>query len=71
VTWLVACVSLFATVLNIRRVRWCFAIWAVTNTAWAFYDFTHDLPAQGTLMCAYAALAVWGFVAWGRKPGHG
>jgi nicotinamide riboside transporter PnuC len=65
-TWLVAAASLTATWLNIRRVRACFGIWLVTNTAWAIYDFAHGLPAQGCLMCVYAALAVYGWVAWGR-----
>ncbi len=67
-TWLVAGASLFATWLNIRRVRACFAIWFLTNVAWAAYDFAHGLPAQGVLMCVYAALAVWGFVAWRPRP---
>ena len=63
-TWLVAGFSLFATWLNIRRVRACFAIWVCTNVTWAVYDFAHDLPAQGCLMIVYAALAVWGWFAW-------
>ena len=65
-TWLVATVSLFATWLNIRRVRACFAIWFVTNVTWAAYDFAHRLPAQGVLMLVYAGLAVWGWISWGR-----
>ena len=66
-TWIVAGASLFATWLNIRRVRWCFAIWFCTNVAWAMYDFAHGLPAQGTPMCVYALLAVWGWCEWGRR----
>ena len=65
-TWLVATASLFATWLNIRRVRACFAIWFCTNVTWACYDFAHELPAQGVLMIVYAGLAVWGLIAWGR-----
>jgi hypothetical protein len=64
VTWAVAVASLAATVLNIRRVRACFAIWFCTNSAWAFYDFAHGLPAQGCLMATYSALSVYGFIAW-------
>ena len=44
-TWLVAGFSLFATWLNVRRVRACFAIWACTNVMWDVYDFAHGLPA--------------------------
>ncbi len=66
-TWLVAGASLFATWLNIRKVRLCFAIWLVTNLTWAAYDFTHHLPAQGVLMTVYAGLAVWGWFAWRKR----
>ena len=66
-TWLVAGFSLFATWLNIRRVRVCFAIWLCTNLTWAGYDFTHGLPAQGSLMLVYATLAVWGWREWGKR----
>ena len=66
-SWAVACASLAATVLNIRRVRACFAIWFCTNCAWAIYDFAYGLPAQGTLMCVYALLAIWGFFAWRKR----
>lgn len=65
-TWLVAALSLGATVMNIRRVRACFLIWTGTNATWAAYDFAHGLPAQGVLMTIYSGLAVWGYVAWGR-----
>ena len=66
-TWLVAAFSLTATWCNIRKLRISFAIWFFTNAAWAVCDFAHGLPAQGALMCAYAALAVHGFVRWGRR----
>jgi nicotinamide riboside transporter PnuC len=67
VSWAVACASLVATWLNVRRHRASFAIWFFTNTAWSAYDFAHGLPAQGCLMATYAGLAVWGFFAWRRK----
>ena len=63
-TWLVAGLSLFATVLNIRRVRACFALWFATNLAWVYYDVTHGLYARAPLDATYAGLAVWGWVAW-------
>ncbi len=66
-TWVVACASLVGTWMNVRRQRACFVVWGFTNAAWAGYDFAHGLPAQGTLMLTYAGLAVYGFVAWGRR----
>ena len=34
-TWLIATLSLFATWLNIKKIRACFAIWMITNITWA------------------------------------
>jgi nicotinamide riboside transporter PnuC len=70
-TWFVAAASLAATVLNVRRVRACFAIWFVTNTAWAIYDVAHGLPAQGVLMAIYALLAVYGWHSWRPRKDAG
>ncbi len=69
-TWLVACASLFATWLNIRRVRACFAIWFVTNAAWCVVDVAYGVWARAPLDAIYTGLAVWGWIAWGRKNAH-
>ncbi|MHC4732186.1 MAG: hypothetical protein ACYS6Z_16580 [Planctomycetota bacterium] len=68
-TWLVAAASLFATWLNIRRVRVCFAIWFVTNVSWCVVDCVYGVWARAPLDAIYAALAVWGWIAWGRRTG--
>lgn len=67
-SWLVACLSLLATVLNVRRIRACFFLWFVTNSFWAAHDFTHGLPSRGCLMTIYVALAVQGWLAWRPRP---
>lgn len=66
-TWALAALSMVGVVLNIRKRRECFILWTGTNTTWAAVDFAHGLPAQGALMATYAGLAVYGWVAWGRK----
>jgi len=66
-TWFVAGASLFATWLDPRRIRACFAIWFLTCVTWAVLDFTHRLPAQVRLMVVRAGRAVRGWVAWGRS----
>ena len=62
--WTTAAFSLVATWLNIRKDPMCFALWLMTNAIWCVADFTHGLPAQGTLHAAYFVLAVWGLVRW-------
>ncbi|MFQ5471264.1 MAG: nicotinamide mononucleotide transporter [Dehalococcoidia bacterium] len=65
-TWMIAIASLLGVVLNVYKLRLCFALWLVSNTSWAIVDFAHGLPAQGALQSVYACLSVWGWFKW--KP---
>jgi len=66
-TWLVACASLTATWLNIRKLRISFAIWFFTNAAWCVIDVVHGVWARAPLDATYTILAAYGFFAWGRR----
>jgi len=66
--WGVSAVSFAATVANIKKRRWCFYAWAVTNALWTAYDiYKHAYPQAG-LMAAYFLLALWGIWEWRAKP---
>jgi len=68
-TWfgiICAVVGITGTVLNIRKHRACFALWAVSNSAWLTYGLISlqwGLAAQNAV---YLALSIWGLVAWRR-----
>lgn len=66
-TWVVALASLWATWLNIKKVRWCFAIWFVTNSAWAVADVWYGLYARAPLDAIYAGLAIYGWIRWSNE----
>lgn len=63
-TWIVAAVSLWATWLNARKVRLCFALWFVTNACWAVVNVSHGIYARACLDAIYTGLAVYGWFAW-------
>ena len=65
--WLITILSIMGVVLNVKRVRACFHVWAVTNAAWMVIDITHGLYAQATLFAVYFLLAIWGIVEWRTK----
>ena len=64
--WILTAASLVGVVLNIKKNKACFAIWAVTNAAWAVIDYTAGLTAQAALFAVYFCLAIWGLVEWRR-----
>jgi hypothetical protein len=67
--WLVTAASLTATILNVKRIRWCFPIWFVTNCIWTWYNVIKDVPSEAGLSFAYVIIAIWGIWEW-RKPAN-
>lgn len=65
--WVCAVLSLIATVANVRKLRWCFGVWVLTNLTWTAIDARAGLWSQAALQLTYAGLAVWGILRWGKK----
>ncbi|MEN6370917.1 MAG: nicotinamide mononucleotide transporter [Armatimonadota bacterium] len=66
-TYLLAIASLIGTVANVYKLRWCFAIWLITNTLWCIHNAHIGQYAQSGLNAVYAGLAAWGLWQW-RRP---
>lgn len=64
--WSIMVLSLFATILNIRKQRLCFAIWVLTNAAWCAIDAFYGIYAQSLLHMVYFFLAIWGVFEWSK-----
>lgn len=65
--WSATALSLFGVVLNIRRRRECFYVWAATNAWWAGFDAWNEIWSQATLQAIYFGLAIWGLIEWKTK----
>jgi nicotinamide riboside transporter PnuC len=70
-TWIITIAALVGTIANIKRHRWCFAVWLVTNCAWAAVDYGAGLYSQAALMAVYAGLSVWGWCSWKQIEARG
>lgn len=66
VGWLVTAVCLAGTVLNVKKVRWCFHLWALGNIAWMAIDIRNGLYSRAFLDLVQLALAIWGALEWRR-----
>ena len=62
--WALTCLSLVGVILNIKKLRVCFYIWAVTNFTWMVVDFKEGIYAQSALFAVYFVLAIWGLIEW-------
>ena len=61
--WLLTLLSLIDVILNIKKNRACFYIWAVANAGWAIIDFYAGLPQQGG---SSASILSWLFTEYGN-----
>ena len=62
-----AAVGLFGTVLNTKRRRESFLIWAVTNSFFTCYNLFIGEYAQSILFVVNAMISVIGFINWKRN----
>ena len=63
-TWATTAVCLVGTVLNVKKLRACFYLWIVGNTAWLAWDLSNGLASRALLDIVQLALAVWGAYEW-------
>jgi len=63
-TWIITGLSIAGVVLNIKKKRACFILWAVTNFVWMVVDYHAGIYSQAALFCVYFALALWGIYEW-------
>jgi len=66
-TWMLMIAALVGVILNIKKIRACFFIWAVTNFLWMMVDFYKQIYAQSALFFIYFLLAIWGIRAWEKE----
>jgi len=66
-TWILTILSIIGVILNIKKKRLCFLIWAITNFGWMVVDWRAGLPAQAALFAVYLGLALWGLWEWRKS----
>ena len=64
--WVVTALAICGVILNIKKRRECFYVWAFTNAAWMAYDWWIGATAQSALFAVYLVLALWGIHEWRR-----
>ncbi|MDD4984352.1 MAG: nicotinamide mononucleotide transporter [Dehalococcoidales bacterium] len=68
-TWLIALIAFAGVILNVYKRPACFALWIVSNTAWAIVDWEAGLYAQSCLFMLYLGISIWGLMKWLKEGG--
>ena len=67
ITWVLAILSLWGVILNIKKDKRCFYLWTVANIGWIFIDIKANLYAQAALFVVYTFLSIYGFYVWTKE----
>ena len=66
IAWVMTALSITGTILNIKKMKICFWMWAVTNAFWVFYDISKGAYPQAVIFIVYFGLAIWGIIEWSK-----
>ncbi len=64
VSWILILITLFGTVLAIRRKWYCFIIFTFTNLYWIWYNYKKASWTMMFLFIGYGLLNIYGAYRW-------
>ncbi len=65
--YIVTALSIVGTVANSFQKRWCFVVWAFTNSFWCVFNITNGIYAQAILYAFNLAMAFIDLWKWRKN----
>ena len=65
--WIVTAVSIFGSILNAFKSKWCFYVWILANAFWFAYDIYIDLYSRAALDIVQTIICVSGIYYWNKR----
>jgi nicotinamide riboside transporter PnuC len=59
--------SLIGIILNIKKIRWCFIIWLLSNTCWIIAGIMWHKYGVIITNGMFDVFNIYGFIEWGRN----
>jgi len=67
IAYIVTALSIVGTVANSFQKRWCFVVWAFTNSFWSVFNIINGSYAQAILYAFNLAMAFIGLWKWRKN----
>lgn len=71
ISWVVMALAVIGAVANVKKLKWCFVLWIITNLYWAVFNFVQGFVmgsmahyAQMAQYLVFLGLAVYGLITW-------
>ena len=65
--WIVTLICLVGTILNVKKIQFCFILWTIGNLLWLILDMYNRVYSRSLLDIIQLILAVWGYIAWKKE----
>lgn len=67
ISWITTAICLLGTILNVKKLNFCFYLWLVGNVLWLCIDICNGLWSRAILDIVQGILAVWGIIEWRKN----
>lgn len=65
-SWIATIIALAGTILNCKKIKWCFWLWTLTNVMWLIYDIKNGTYSRAVLDFVQLVLAIYGIKEWSK-----
>lgn len=67
ISWITTAICLLGTILNVKKLNFCFYLWLLGNILWLGIDIYNGLWSRAILDIVQGVLAVWGIIEWRKN----
>ena len=67
ISWITTAICLLGTILNVKKLNFCFYLWLLGNIMWLCIDIHNGLWSRAILDIVQGVLAVWGIIEWRKN----
>lgn len=67
ISWITTAICLMGTILNVKKLNFCFYLWLFGNVMWLGIDIYNGLWSRAILDIVQGVLAVWGIIEWRKN----
>lgn len=65
--WIATAISVFGSMLNAKKSKWCFYVWILANVIWLVYDIYIRLYSRATLDIIQTVICISGIIYWNKS----
>lgn len=67
ISWISTAVCLLGSILNVKKISFCFYLWLIGNILWLYIDICNGLWSRAMLDIVQGILTAWGIIEWRKR----